>query len=156
MGRHQGNVYFRQVIELHLEQYNRSNKLQKGQLTANLVKQIKLSGVRFLKQQENSSSSSSTKKKNNTGWWIEVNDDVARGKVSHAFRNTRLLKKGTMTTIGSPTNSSYGSSNVTAGGSGGVGGSPLNMPSSLLSADYISDTSGGTGCKDCFCGGGDL
>ena len=80
LGRHQGNVYFRQVIKLHGDQYDKSNKIEKTELTNKLVESIQASGVRFLKQTDH-------------GWWVEVSHKEAKQKVSHSFRNRRLFQQ---------------------------------------------------------------
>ena len=56
--------------------------LVEHKITKELVETIKSRVVRFLKQDYDS---------NGDGWWIEVNDDVALGKISHTFGNMRML-----------------------------------------------------------------
>ena len=120
-------------------------------MVADLVKQIKDSGVRFLKQSEESSSSkppANAKNKNDKnaflgGWWVEVSDEIARGKVSHAFRNTKLLKGMALTKYSTP--SGRGKKNSI--------NTDNSKPTSIMSvkdkAAYDSD--GSSNCN-CFCG----
>ena len=74
-----GNVRFHNVIDKHFERYEQSNRTVKLVLSEEVVIEIKKLGSRFLKQTE-------------TGW-IQVDDDFARVRVAHAFRNRRLSAK---------------------------------------------------------------
>ena len=112
-------------------------------MVSHLVKQIKESGVRFLKQSEESNASSRppANDKNKTandfldGWWVEVSDEIARGKVSHAFRNTKLLKGIAKTKYSTTTSSGKGKA------------------TSIMSVtENTSDDSDSSSNCTCFCG----
>ena len=77
---HPGNKRLQIVVNVNKDWYNASNsRHEKTRITENIVNQIKRCGVetgRFLKP-------------DGQGGWIEVNDDVARIKVSQTLRYTR-------------------------------------------------------------------
>ena len=84
--KHAGNLRYHHVIETYHGQYEKAQKLGKTNLSKRIVKKMKDDGGRFLKQDECG--------------WIEIDDDAARYKVSHTFRNHRIAartqeKKGT-------------------------------------------------------------
>jgi hypothetical protein len=72
---HSGNVRYRYLIEEHYNQYESSSKMEKKKLTEEVVRIIKEPSGRFLKE--------------DSAGWAEVEDGVARFKVSHAFRSMR-------------------------------------------------------------------
>ena len=73
---HPGNFRYRHVIENHMLRYEQSSKrVEKTNLTSEIVQVVKGYGGRFLKQEN--------------GGWIEIDDESARDKVSHSFRNLR-------------------------------------------------------------------
>ncbi len=73
--RHISNVRYRRLIEEHSTQYESASKIQKKELTEEVLRIIKEASGRFLKE--------------DSAGWAEVGDDVARFKVSHAFRSMR-------------------------------------------------------------------
>jgi hypothetical protein len=75
--RHPGNVLLRQLVELRLAEYSGARKGEKTNLTRRVVQSIKDASGRFLK-------------KDNDGWWVEVSDTDARGKVAKTFGSTRV------------------------------------------------------------------
>ena len=80
---HTGNRRFRQIVENHREEYENTRALEKTLLASRIVEILKQSGGRFLKQYGTC--------------WGEVDDDTARDKVGHSFRNKRRAeneKKG--------------------------------------------------------------
>jgi hypothetical protein len=78
---HMGNVRFRYSVESRAKQYDLAlRSSEKKQITHEIVQLVKDSTGRFLKDDE--------------AGWIEVEDDVARLKVSHAFRTLRGNKLG--------------------------------------------------------------
>ena len=85
------------------------------------------------------------------GWWVEVSNDIARNKVSHAFRNRRLLggggnvKSRTMTTTATKmtTISSYSSSSSSKM-------MTMNQAYYNISSDFSSSSDGSTTCGGCF------
>eukprot|EP00934_Nitzschia_sp_Nitz4_P006286 Nitzschia sp. Nitz4//scaffold99_size76975//4803//6306//NITZ4_005564-RA/size76975-snap-gene-0.4-mRNA-1//-1//CDS//3329560814//6276//frame0 len=77
---HPGNLRFSLVIESLKPQYEELKRNEKTTMAENVVKQLKDGGSRFLRQGE--------------GCWEEVDDAVAREKVSQAFRSLRSGKVG--------------------------------------------------------------
>lgn len=80
--KHPGNVTLRNIIDSKLEEYE-SEKTKRGKTliaysVVCMVKQ-KGDGGRFLKEED-------------SGWWVEVSNDMARQKVSIAFRDARKLR----------------------------------------------------------------
>jgi hypothetical protein len=67
-----GNITYRSLMERHFDTYNDSSNEDKKRITKDIVDTIKESSGRFLKD-------------DGAGWEV-VADDVARLKVSHAFR----------------------------------------------------------------------
>ncbi|CAB9514190.1 Transfer protein [Seminavis robusta] len=71
-----GNQRLMTIIDSYLDQYhNKCSKHEKTELTAEIVSMLKDSGVRFLCK--------------DSGIWLEVTDDLARGKISYMFRHQR-------------------------------------------------------------------
>jgi hypothetical protein len=82
---HAGNLCYRHIVESHMEKYEQATKrVEKTDLTAEVVKVVNERGGRFLKQ--------------DGGGWTEINVDSARDKVSHSFRNLRKSIGTTTTT----------------------------------------------------------
>lgn len=80
---HTGNLRFRHIVENHREMYENARKLEKTRLASKIVVILQQTGGRFLKR--------------DGAGWAEVDDETARFKVSHSFRNKRLAenqKKG--------------------------------------------------------------
>jgi hypothetical protein len=75
---HEGNSRFRCLIAGYAEKFDKSSRLEKTQMTENIVLQIMASGGRFLKRDD-------------AGEWEVVDHDSARKKVAHAFRNRRKV-----------------------------------------------------------------
>ena len=73
-----GNLRFHHLIGQRARQYEATSKSEKVILTHMILLDIKEMGSRFLK------------KNGNNGWWV-VPDSEARQRISHAFRNRRLL-----------------------------------------------------------------
>jgi hypothetical protein len=78
-GRHSqsspGNLRLRHLLQEHRGQYEEASKFEKTVVAEIVLKIMKDSGCRFLK-------------KTKLGW-VECEDQVARDKISHAFRNLR-------------------------------------------------------------------
>jgi hypothetical protein len=70
-----GNVRYRHLIEEHSTRYESASMMEKKELTEEVVRIIKEASGRFLKE--------------DSAGWAEVGDNVARFKVSHAFRSMR-------------------------------------------------------------------
>jgi hypothetical protein len=70
-----GNLRFRQLVDDYRDQYESVSKFEKTIVAESILKEIKDSGGRFLKQVELG--------------WTQVGDVMARKKISHAFRNLR-------------------------------------------------------------------
>ena len=98
---HPGNIRLRGMCDDSKELYNASAKKGKTQITEKIVKAIKVSG-RFLKED---------------GFgWVEVDDEVARLKVSHTFRDR------------SKNNEKKNNNNTSAKGSGSGCGTKQKSP----------------------------
>ena len=67
-------------MESYHEEYERALKLEKTKLAAKIVEQIHNQGGRFLKQDD-------------VGSWIEIDEEAARTKISHTFRNHRIAAR---------------------------------------------------------------
>jgi hypothetical protein len=81
-----GNLRLRHLIATHGEQYDNACKFEKTVAAQSIMGMIKDQGGRFLKK--------------GPGGWREVSDEMARDKVSHAFRNKRgRLQKPTQVRI---------------------------------------------------------
>jgi hypothetical protein len=76
---HPGNARFRQIIDLYMNKYEASGRLQKTCIAEIIVRMVKDSSGRFLK-------------KGDDGAWDEAADATARKKVAHAFRNRRKMQ----------------------------------------------------------------
>ncbi|CAB9526619.1 Transfer protein [Seminavis robusta] len=71
-----GNQRLMTIIDGYLDQYhNHCSKQEKTELTFEIVRMLKDSGVRFLSK--------------DSGIWLEVSDELARGKISYMFRHQR-------------------------------------------------------------------
>jgi hypothetical protein len=78
---HMGNLRFRYCVESRAKQYDSAaGTSEKKKITHEIVQSVKDSTGRFLKD--------------DAAGWVEVEDDVARLKVSHAFRTLRGIKLG--------------------------------------------------------------
>jgi hypothetical protein len=72
-----GNQRYRQIIASFRERYENALKVEKTIIAKDIVRIVEESGGRFLKQ---------------TGeGWIEASSDLARDKISHSFRNRRIV-----------------------------------------------------------------
>jgi hypothetical protein len=77
---HPGNLRFGLIVESVLDQYEGlGRRSEKKKFSQDFMLKIKLAGGRFLKQQ--------------AGIWQEVDDKLAREKVSHTLRSRRSIKK---------------------------------------------------------------
>ena len=75
-----GNIKFRYFVSTFVDMYESSTAEEKCDITMNIVQRLKRDiHVKFLK-------------KDGTYGWMEVDDDVARLKVSHVFRSLRREK----------------------------------------------------------------
>jgi hypothetical protein len=75
---HPGNKRLRELVEANLERYERATRLEKTLLAETIVRNIKDTSGRFLKLDSGRG-----------GGWSEVNDEIARDKIAHAFRTQR-------------------------------------------------------------------
>lgn len=73
---HTGNLRAGHLVEMYKEQYERANKYEKTEIAERLVSIIHESNGRFLKWDKQIG-------------WVQVDNDVAREKVSHFFRHNR-------------------------------------------------------------------
>lgn len=77
--KHSGNLRYHHIIESYQGRYEKASKLEKTKLSKLIVQTMKNEGGRFLKQDDMG--------------WIEIDDEVARYKVSHTFRNHRIAAR---------------------------------------------------------------
>ena len=74
-----GNVRYRFLIEENMAVYESASKLGKTALAQKIVELVKESKGRFMKD--------------DGAGWVEVDDNLAREKVSHSFRSLRSSMK---------------------------------------------------------------
>ena len=87
--KHPGNVQLQRLIEQYSSNHSQGARFDKIYLTWKIVEIVKDEyGGRFLQQQSSGSSSGG-----DTLYWVEVDDDVARGKVAYGFRTAVKLEK---------------------------------------------------------------
>ena len=79
---HYGNIRLRKIVDDVSQKYESSNLRQKTEIAESVVDQIKSVGGRFLKRKES------------VGAWVVMDDETARDKVSHRFRNIRKHGQG--------------------------------------------------------------
>lgn len=94
--KHPGNVMFRNIIDSKLEEYqNEKSKRGKTLIAYAIVCMVKQKeiGGRFLKE--------------DSDWWVEVSNDMARQKVSIAFRDARKQKMNNSRSNGKNYNSTH-------------------------------------------------
>jgi hypothetical protein len=77
---HEGNIRFRLVMESYAVEYQKAKRDKKKEIAHDVVDKMKSKGCRFLQQ------------KTNTDIWQEVEDEAAKQKVMHSFRDLRALK----------------------------------------------------------------
>eukprot|EP00980_Cylindrotheca_fusiformis_P011879 scaffold2828_cov126-Cylindrotheca_fusiformis.AAC.5 len=75
-----GNRHVRQLVADLSTEYESASKVGKGELASHVVREIKSSGARFLKQ-------------NADDTWVEVSDNFARSKIAKHFSNNRRTQK---------------------------------------------------------------
>lgn len=71
-----GNFRFKHLLGTHREHYERVSKFEKTIVAESILRLVNESGGRFLKQGDCG--------------WTQVEDEMARKKISHAFRNLRV------------------------------------------------------------------
>lgn len=76
---HPGNITFRNQIEADRDEYDNSSKFDKSVMIETILTGVKASGGRFLQL--------------GPGGYVEVDDDIARKRISHSWRNLRASKK---------------------------------------------------------------
>lgn len=72
---HPGNRKCRELVGASLERYEEGDRLVKTRLAEEIVRRVKDSSGRFLKEKD--------------GKWLEVDNNTAREKVAHTFRTLR-------------------------------------------------------------------
>jgi len=73
---HPGNIRFRNLVELHFQEYESSNTFERMLIAGRIVQIIKATGARFLKPKIDSA-------------WEEMDDLASRKKVTQCFRTRR-------------------------------------------------------------------
>eukprot|EP00980_Cylindrotheca_fusiformis_P029854 scaffold23953_cov127-Cylindrotheca_fusiformis.AAC.1 len=74
-----GNRHVRQLVADLAAEYESASKVGKGELTNYVLREMKYTGARFLKQ-------------NADDTWVEVSDSFARSKISKQFSNSRRMQ----------------------------------------------------------------
>jgi hypothetical protein len=74
---HTGNLRLHAIVEEYLSQYRSSSRPEKTALATEVVRAVKSASGRFLSKE--------------SGIWIEVDENVAREKVSNIFRHCRKV-----------------------------------------------------------------
>ena len=86
---HTGNIRALHLVEMHRSEYERAGKFEKTEIAERIIHIIHESLGRFLKWEDEG--------------WVEVDDAVARAKVSHFFRHLRsktsVIKDDTSTEV---------------------------------------------------------
>ena len=75
---HLGNKVLHSIVDMHAPRYHSAPKNQKRKIAQELVEGIKANKSRFLQIHDEEADV-----------WIEVNDEIAKDKVSHCFRSSR-------------------------------------------------------------------
>ena len=78
--KHYGNQNYHFLVEEYQPEYERSSKSKKTTMTKTILDRIRQYGGRFLKEDD-------------VGYWIEIDDDSARSKISQTFRNHRCATR---------------------------------------------------------------
>jgi hypothetical protein len=78
---HIGNIKVRSLVEDCKEMYDKASRDEKTQITQEIVQVVQQATGRFLKD--------------DGAGWVEVDDGIARLKVSHVFRGLREVPKAT-------------------------------------------------------------
>lgn len=84
VGDHMGNVWFRQLVDAIMVQYEAGTRMEKATIAEMIVNFVKSSGGRFLKIKDEVNCGAVS-----DNCWEEVEDHFARKKVAHTFRNRR-------------------------------------------------------------------
>ena len=88
--KHPGNKDLRHLLEEKIHLWEAATNQEKAQLARDLVREICATGSRFLRAEEK-------------GWFVEVDEDTARQKVSIGFRDTvKRRKRNAVETEASP------------------------------------------------------
>ncbi|CAJ1951368.1 unnamed protein product [Cylindrotheca closterium] len=78
---HHGNLNLHLIVDQYRQAYLSSTRREKAAITRNIVQQLKSTGARFLRRFDDESDDK----------WVEVDDDTAYKKVSHALRLRKSL-----------------------------------------------------------------
>ena len=77
---HAGNVRLRHLVENQLDAYLKMRKGDKSVMARQVVEAVKQGNGRFLK-------------KDRDGWWVEIDEELARDKVIKSFTSARATKE---------------------------------------------------------------
>mmetsp|Transcript_35127 Transcript_35127/g.85000 ORF Transcript_35127/g.85000 Transcript_35127/m.85000 type:complete len:685 (+) Transcript_35127:147-2201(+) len=81
--KHYGNLNYHFLVEEYQAEHERSTKSEKTMMVKTILDKIRKYGGRFLKQDD-------------VGFWVEIDDDTARAKISQTFRNHRCVARATL------------------------------------------------------------
>lgn len=76
-----GNKVLHQIVDLHAQRYHGAPRKARRKIAQEIVEAIKSNGSRFLQRCQDDG-------------WREVDDEVAKDKVSHCFRSRRRKESG--------------------------------------------------------------
>lgn len=76
---HTGTMRAHCLVGMHFQDYENANRREKTKVADRVISIISESNGRFLKWEK--------------GAWVKASNEIARGKVSHFFRNLRLARK---------------------------------------------------------------
>lgn len=82
--KHEGNVFYRNLLSTRKDKYDSGSRDVKTSITWSVISEVHDRGGRFLRKADISQGKHG---------WIEVNNVIARRKVSQAFRDLRKQKK---------------------------------------------------------------
>ena len=150
--RHPGNAQYHKLVEEFIAKYDQATQFDKRVISEMVVHKVKETyGGRFLK-------------KDGKGGFTEITNEEARSKVSHAFRNRRLLapgsSKASLPPSGDEASAAYqnpnfemmdstpiGQASILSSMAGWRNGSPILVLQDSGNSNILQQ---GIGCEGCF------
>lgn len=86
-----GNVMLKGLLEEHYDAYNDGSKVDKASITQLIYTQMQQAGCRFLKPLFDETKV--TRGRPSPIGWVEVDNEAARDRIGHGFRNLRQASK---------------------------------------------------------------
>lgn len=81
-----GNLKLKSLVKEYQKVYEKSGRFEKGAIVNRVYKNLMKSGSKFMIHMKKHPDGTG-------GGWMEVDEDAARSKIAHDFRNLRLLKE---------------------------------------------------------------